>query len=93
MCQFVKTPGGSENRDQKEKQTHLSGPGSVALGQSQDYKLSCVYSWNIKDLRLSEDQRVMLKYNLLTPDHSAPHSQLVYTKLPDMPYAFHVLFP
>ena len=39
------------------------------------------------------NQCVMLKYNLLTPDHSVPHAQLEYTKQHDMPFMCHFLNP
>lgn len=39
------------------------------------------------------NQCVMLKYNLLTPDHSVAHAQLEYTKQHDMPFMCHFLNP
>lgn len=97
VSQFVTLlmPRGSEEKHQKANHTHLSGLGLVPLGLGKDYKLLCVY---FEMLRTSnspqiKNQCVMLKYNLLTPDHSVPHAQLVYTKQHDMPFMCHFLNP
>lgn len=46
----------------------------------------------LRTSNLSTDQKsVMLKYNLLTPDHSVPNAQLKYTEQQDVPFICHLL--
>lgn len=95
MCPFVTICDAQRKwrKLQKAKQTHLSG--LVPLGLSKDYQLQCVYLKMLKTSNSSRiiNQCVMLKYNLLIPDHSIPHAQLVYTKQHDMHFMCHFLNP
>lgn len=88
-------PRGSEEKHQKANQTHLSGPGLASIGLVEITNSNVFY---FQMLRTSnspwiKNQCVMLKYNLLTPDHSVPRTQLVQTKQHDMPFICHFLNP